>query len=134
MVARLTEPWDAGSACYLRILGEISPCLTGPEASRSLQTRNEQVRGSSPLVGFNEKPRKSGGFVVIEGNACLVGSLLPLILALIASNSPRFCPQPALHQSRGSTVRFWKEAARWPQDRTEHILDAGVPQYVKMYV
>src|SRR5665811_1657301 len=58
MVARLTEPWDAGSACYLRILGEISPCLTGPEVSRSLQTRNEQVRGSSPLVGFPEVAAK----------------------------------------------------------------------------
>src|SRR5680860_1326116 len=63
MVARLTEPWNAGSACYLRILGEISPCLTGPEVSRSLQTRNEQVRGSSPLVGFPEVTAKVPPYV-----------------------------------------------------------------------
>ena len=69
MVARLTEPWNAGSACYLRILGEISPCLTGPEVSRSLQTRNEQVRGSSPLVGFKEKPRKWRGFRLLVFSA-----------------------------------------------------------------
>src|SRR5664279_3438241 len=65
MVARLTEPWNAGSACYLRILGEISPCLTGPEVSRSLQTRNEQVRGSTPHVGFKEEPHKWRGCVVL---------------------------------------------------------------------